>query len=262
MRQFYIYKYTNLAHPNKKIYVGQAVNLEKRQNEHHAKALRGNEDCPKFYNAIRKYGYENFKCEIIDTIFGTQEDADEREIYWIKELDAKNRDTGMNIAIGGKGGGGNKYECNTDTHKYCPNCEEIKLRECFDKAKFSSNGLATYCKNCNIEIKKEWWESLSEDEKEIERKTEREYRASVNDDVKEKRNKRYKDRNKIYRAENEKLTRDEIYARTPMKYCPKCDEDLASINFNINISKKRGLTDKCKVCQSKIQKEKYLLKNQ
>lgn len=257
-KTYYFYKYTNLAHINKKIYIGQTTNPQKRKISHHWAALSGSEECPRFYHAIRKYGYENFAYEIICMLYGTQKEADDTETYLIKYLNAKNRDFGMNVANGGRGGACNQLECNTDTHTYCPHCKEIKLRECFDKNSDTNDGLGTYCKSCIIEMRNEWWNSLSEEEKEIKRKVEREYRASVSIEVKERRNKRYRDRNIIYRKENEKLTYDEIYARTPIKFCPGCKMEIASINFYINLSKKRGLTDKCKTCLKNKTKEKKI----
>jgi len=84
-----IYKITNLI--NNKFYIGQDIKND-----------------PKYFgsgklinSAIKKYGIENFKKEILE--FCTDEKhMDEREIFWIKELDATNRKIAYNICEGGK----------------------------------------------------------------------------------------------------------------------------------------------------------------
>ena len=86
-----IYKITNLI--NGKIYIGQTkFTVEKRFKEH-AKA-----DSP-LGHAIRKYGKKNFKAEVIETC-QTFTELNEREIFWIKELNCK-VPNGYNIADGG-----------------------------------------------------------------------------------------------------------------------------------------------------------------
>ena len=50
--------------------------------------------------AIKLHGKENFKKEIICEC-SSFEELDEKEIYWIKKLDALNPQIGYNIAIGG-----------------------------------------------------------------------------------------------------------------------------------------------------------------
>lgn len=296
MREYFIYKFTNLAHPNKKIYVGQTVNVKNRQRAHKRSALAGEEGCPLFYNAIRKYGYENFKCEIIE-IVQSQNDADNREIFWIKTLDARNKNVGMNIALGGRGNcGGRRLECNTDTHKYCPRCKEIKLRNVdFPKNSAADDGLDSYCTMCklqyNAEHRKKRWDLLSDEEKKIEKKYEsirgktwyaenREERlktCKIYDDshkdvrkawqmenvesIKEQRAEHYQENKdeKIeiarinrqnYKIENEKLTIQEIHNRKPIKNCPDCKKNLNSVNFKIELTNKDGLCSKCKLCKS------------
>ena len=94
----FIYKTTNLI--NGKIYVGQHISNNK------------------FYlgsgtilrNAIKKYGQVNFKREIIE-ICTTKELLDEREIFWISELNSTDRKIGYNIRTGGGFNGGD-YDMN------------------------------------------------------------------------------------------------------------------------------------------------------
>jgi len=55
-----------------------------------------------FKLALQKYGYENFKKKIIEYC-DTTEILDEREIYWIEKLNARDPNIGYNILQGGKG---------------------------------------------------------------------------------------------------------------------------------------------------------------
>lgn len=64
--------------------------------------------------AIKKYGKENFKKEIIEYC-NTKKELDEREKYWIKYFKSDDRNIGYNIVAGGQGG------------YICENCPE-KLR--------------------------------------------------------------------------------------------------------------------------------------
>lgn len=66
-RKGIIYKYTS---PSNKSYIGQTVSEVKRKAQHKADSLKG---VSKFYSAIRKYGYDSFKYEVIYTIEGTKE---------------------------------------------------------------------------------------------------------------------------------------------------------------------------------------------
>ena len=87
----YIYKTTNLI--NNMIYVGQT---SKRNNSYlgSGKYLK---------RAIKKYGEENFTIEILEEC-KNKEDLNQREKYWIQELDSTNVKIGYNIADGGQGG--------------------------------------------------------------------------------------------------------------------------------------------------------------
>ena len=74
-----IYKITNQI--NGKIYIGQTYRApEERWYDHEREAWRYTTPMAR---AIQKYGWSNFKPEIIDTAI-TQKDANEKERYWIK----------------------------------------------------------------------------------------------------------------------------------------------------------------------------------
>jgi group I intron endonuclease len=87
-----IYKVTNII--DGKFYVGQ-----------------DSKNDPKYYGsgllikkAIKKYGKENFKKEILEYCKNFDE-LNEKEKYWIEKLNATNRNIAYNITIGGFGSG-------------------------------------------------------------------------------------------------------------------------------------------------------------
>ena len=57
-----------------------------------------------FHRAVRKYGYENFKREILEDNILTFEELKQREIFWVAELHTQNKEIGYNISSGGDGG--------------------------------------------------------------------------------------------------------------------------------------------------------------
>ena len=93
----YIYKITNLI--NNKLYIGQAINIKNRWYEHclEASSTRRNQY---LYNAMRKYGINNFKIEIIE---GPIDNYNEREIYWISYYNTYlDKSKGYNMTPGGE----------------------------------------------------------------------------------------------------------------------------------------------------------------
>jgi group I intron endonuclease len=95
MNTFYghIYKLTNnITH---KSYIGQAKCINQRKNTY--KHLRCKTQ-PKLYNALVKYGFDNFTFEIIDHSI-SPEHANELEIKYIREFNTI--ENGYNIESGG-----------------------------------------------------------------------------------------------------------------------------------------------------------------
>ena len=86
-----IYKTTNLI--NGKIYIGQDSN-------NNPTYLGSGKTLIK---SIKKYGRDNFKKEILETC-SSRKELDEREIFWINNLNSRNRDIGYNITPGGNEG--------------------------------------------------------------------------------------------------------------------------------------------------------------
>lgn len=86
----YIYKTTDLL--NNKIYVGQH------------KALKFDE---KYYGSgiiikelLNKYGTQRFSCEVLEWC-SSQDELNQKEIFWINELNCLDETIGYNIATGG-----------------------------------------------------------------------------------------------------------------------------------------------------------------
>ena len=102
-----IYKITNLV--NGKIYIGQSLDIERRYKAHinFSKNKSSREYNTPIHNAIRKYGEENFKCEVL--IECKKEELDELEKYYIKFFNSTDREKGYNLTPGGLGG--HKINC-------------------------------------------------------------------------------------------------------------------------------------------------------
>lgn len=125
-----IYKITNKK--NGKIYVGQAIDIYDRWKQHKYKAYNPKE---KGYNsaihgAFRKHGFENFTFEILEEC--KQNELDQKEQYWIKELNCL-CPNGYNILPGGQKNRQGKIW-------YCKECG-VQI----------SSG-STYCQDCYQKI--------------------------------------------------------------------------------------------------------------
>lgn len=92
-----IYKYTS---PNNKSYIGQTIKTIK---ERAGKDGYRYKSCPMFYNAIQKYGWDNFKCEILLSVDLPDDELrnylNEKEKYYIKLYDTQAN--GYNTSPGG-----------------------------------------------------------------------------------------------------------------------------------------------------------------
>jgi hypothetical protein len=107
--KFLVYKITNTE--NNKFYIGKTkeyykdkyFGIEGRLNNHLTCAFTKSKfnDCPRLYNAIRKYGKDKFKIELVEET--TEELIDSREIHYINTYNSTNDKNGYNIALGGGG---------------------------------------------------------------------------------------------------------------------------------------------------------------
>lgn len=86
---------------NNKCYIGQhrGLNFEKRWKEHTHK----NSGCVAFKNAILKYGFHNFKKEVVAFCTGNQDDLNTLEIEMIIKYNSL-APNGYNLRTGGAGG--------------------------------------------------------------------------------------------------------------------------------------------------------------
>lgn len=106
----YIYQITNLI--NNKVYIGKTNNIQKRWSNHRCCS----DPDLVIAKAIKKYGVENFKFEILYRNIPIEQ-IDELEIKTIKEKNSR-VPNGYNVALGGQGGTGiSKYGAdNSNAH--------------------------------------------------------------------------------------------------------------------------------------------------
>lgn len=89
-----IYKLTS---PNNKSYIGKSTNIFQRWEQHKAVS---HTKSTKLYKSIKKYGWDNFKKEIIKEC--KVEELDNLEIFYIKKYNSVEK--GLNLTYGGDGG--------------------------------------------------------------------------------------------------------------------------------------------------------------
>lgn len=89
-----IYKIVNTK--NNKVYVGKAKNFANRKRQHFNSLLEGSHYNKYLQRSFDKYGIENFEFIVIEHC--CVEDMNDRERYWIKELESEYADKGYNAA--------------------------------------------------------------------------------------------------------------------------------------------------------------------
>ena len=154
-----IYKYTNKI--NGKSYIGQSIDIERRQYNHKSSAYneKANDYNSQFHQAIRKYGLENFDYEILvelnDKNF-TPQTLDNLEKFFIKQYNSYHN--GYNATEGGdiisnrsqKGSKNGRALLNEEDVKYIRECynAHVPFRVVYEeyKNKISKRGL-----------QKVWW---------------------------------------------------------------------------------------------------------
>lgn len=132
-----IYKVT--CKVNKKVYIGQSLNVEGRFkahiNNHTNKNLKGDYQT-KFYRALRKHGIDNFTFEIIEIVKNPM-DLNEREAFWVEKYNSFAR--GYNSTPGGDAvTGGNDLHPNAKNS----NKEVLELKRKLVETKISQGDLA------------------------------------------------------------------------------------------------------------------------
>lgn len=162
-----IYKVTNIK--NNKIYIGQtSKSLLERKSGHERDSIRLNRKTVYFHNALKSYGFDNFKWEVLHRC-DNQEELDSFEKYYIQLYESCNKDKGYNLKYGGKAGGifneEAKRNLGLSTKRKWDNPEiaakmRIGLRKGTDTtiARGLLNFTIRICPTCNIEFKCKQWE--------------------------------------------------------------------------------------------------------
>ena len=98
--KYYIYK---IVSPTGRIYVGKTNNLEKRFSHYKAKYKMSQ---PLLNRSLKKYGWEAHTWEVLEEGYDTHDNVNEREMFYIKELQSFHYDNpnGLNLTLGGEGG--------------------------------------------------------------------------------------------------------------------------------------------------------------
>ena len=102
-KKWCVYKHTA---PNGKVYIGITSQSPSRRWRNNG-AGYFQDTQKKFRNAINKYGWENFKHEIIEDNISSLEEANARERYWISFYDSYHN--GYNSTLGGDASGTKKH---------------------------------------------------------------------------------------------------------------------------------------------------------
>lgn len=87
---------------NGKVYVGQGQYVARRLYEHKYHLERNSDKATALQRAINKYGLDNFEFSVLEMC--SLEVINEREIFWIAELDSHNKNHGYNLSTGGESG--------------------------------------------------------------------------------------------------------------------------------------------------------------
>lgn len=106
-----IYLFTNKI--NNKSYVGQSLDIRRRFNKHMLR-MRNHWNYP-LYNALNKYGLENFDYSILETITSNKtvdikeltKKLNDLEVFYIQKYDSFNN--GYNLTVGGESIAGYKF---------------------------------------------------------------------------------------------------------------------------------------------------------
>ena len=85
--------YLYMCKVNKKVYIGRTCQTLSERAGHGGIKYK---KCTYFWNAIQKYGWENFESKILENYL-TAEEASKREIFWIHEYNSANKKAGYNL---------------------------------------------------------------------------------------------------------------------------------------------------------------------
>lgn len=130
---------------NDKVYIGKTLGtIEKRFKEHIKDSKKVTNEKRPLYNAMNKYGIDNFHISIIENNVNV-EILSERENYWIQYYDSYNN--GYNATLGGDGKILYNYKEIADKYKELQN--EKMVAEYFQCDTFT---VRVACKENNVKI--------------------------------------------------------------------------------------------------------------
>lgn len=150
-----IYKATNII--NNKVYIGFTSNLIKRIKSHKkgSENYSGNGTKSAFYEAIIKYGWENFLWDILYQSKNLNHTKNEMETIFILEHNSFcgfKDSNGYNLTLGGDGSLG----------RICDQKTREKIKVSLDKHYEDENN-----RNRQRQYAINWWKNLSEEEKKL-----------------------------------------------------------------------------------------------
>lgn len=128
-----IYKYENKI--NHKCYIGQSVDIERRQYNHKSSVYnnKANDYNSQFHQAVRKYGFDNFDYEIIAVLSPeeySKELLDQMEKFFINYYNSYTN--GYNATPGGDENP-NRSQIGSKNGRALLNEEDVKyIRECYN----------------------------------------------------------------------------------------------------------------------------------
>lgn len=105
INNYYIYKHTS---PSNKVYIG----ITSQKPENRWRNGNGYKKHIHFYNAIQKYGWNNFQHEILFANL-TKKEAEKKEIELIEKYKSNQKKYGYNISNGGNSNGKHSDETRT-----------------------------------------------------------------------------------------------------------------------------------------------------
>lgn len=112
--------------------------------------------------------------------------------------------------------------------KKCSSCQEEKSVSEFYKDKFTKDGLRYCCKDCKREKARQWHVNNLEKVKEKATQLKAEYKKK-----------------------NQSKTLEQLYQEKPIKYCPRCEQDLPTTSFARGNNQSDGFYHCCVDCNRK-----------
>jgi len=146
MNDYKVYMHKNIV--NNKVYIGITSIDPKRRWE----GGSGYKYNPYFYNAIKKYGWDNFEHIILDDNL-SKDEAEKLEIELISHYKSSVRKFGYNIALGGFTNGKHSDETKSKMSEYANNRTPEHLNKISDALKkkvlqYSTDGELIKCWDC------------------------------------------------------------------------------------------------------------------